>query len=127
MAEVHDGVCRMKQQFRTRYWWLLALGAILGTGAVVRQIEPPDAARASASADKKDNLVAAQTERARTRVVVVAPRKGGLERTTTQPGTIEAFEFADLYAKISGFLKKQSVDIGDDVSARQELAPIDAL
>jgi RND family efflux transporter MFP subunit len=116
----------MKQQFRTRYWWLLALSAILGTGGVVRQIEPPEAGRASAATDKKDILAAAQTERARTRVIVVAPRKGGLERTTTQPGTIEAFEFADLYAKVSGFLKKQDVDIGDTVTAGQDLAWIDA-
>src|SRR5690242_19531812 len=35
---------------------------------------------------------------------IVIPEVGGLDRTTTQPGTLEAFEFADLYSKVSGFL-----------------------
>jgi HlyD family secretion protein len=116
----------MKQLFRTRYWWLLGLGAVLVTGAVARQIEPRRADARIGTTEKAGTEIAAQTERTRTRVVVVAPKKGGLERTTTLPGTIEAFEFADLYAKISGFLKKQPVDIGDEVTAGQELAQIDA-
>src|SRR5205814_846038 len=64
--------------------------------------------------------------RARTRVVVVKPRAGGIQRTSNQPGTIEAFNFADLYAKISGYLKVQPVDIGDKVTVGQLLAEIDA-
>lgn len=81
--------------------------------------------------DKKD--AAAQYPETRTasstaglpRVEVVNPAPGGLERTTTQPGSVHPFEFADLYAKVSGYLKTQSVDIGDRVKAGQVLAEID--
>ena len=39
------------------------------------------------------------------RVNVVKPHKGGMARTTTQPGTLHAFQYADLYAKASGYLR----------------------
>lgn len=52
------------------------------------------------------------------------PRKGGLTRTTTQPGVLHAFEYAELYAKASGFLTAQIVDIGDTVERGQVLAEI---
>lgn len=58
-------------------------------------------------------------------VAVVNPRKGGIERTTDQSGSVQAFEHADLYAKISGYLKVQNVDIGDMVKVNQVLAEID--
>ncbi len=63
---------------------------------------------------------------AATRVDVVHPERGGVRRLTIQPGTVHAFEWADLYAKASGFLKSQSVDIGSSVKKGQILAEIDA-
>jgi len=59
------------------------------------------------------------------RVDVAHPRKGGIERTTDQAGSVHAFEHADLYAKVSGYLKVQNVDIGDTVKIGQVLAEID--
>ncbi len=47
-----------------------------------------------------------------------------MTRTTTQPGVLHAFEYADLYAKASGFLTAQIVDIGDTVERGQVLAEI---
>ena len=41
------------------------------------------------------------------------------------PGTMESFDFADLYAKVSGYVKEQGVDIGDRVKRGQVLAVID--
>jgi RND family efflux transporter MFP subunit len=61
-----------------------------------------------------------------TRVDVVHPERGGIRRLTIQPGTVHAFEWADLFAKASGFLKSQSVDIGSTVKQGQVLAEIDA-
>ena len=58
-------------------------------------------------------------------VEVVLPRSGGLERVSTQPGLVHSFEWADLYAKVSGYLMEQSVDIGDTVKKDQVLAVID--
>lgn len=60
-----------------------------------------------------------------THVDVVKPNPHGLGRKTVQPGTVHAFEYADLYAKTSGYLGEQSVDIGDRVKRGQILARID--
>lgn len=46
-------------------------------------------------------------------------------RTSSQTGSLHAFESADLYAKISGYLKILNVDIGDQVKEGQLLAAID--
>ncbi len=59
-------------------------------------------------------------------VKVVKPQTGGLERTTTQPGTVRAFEFEEMYAKVSGYLVRQKVDIGSIVKKGEILAEIDA-
>ncbi|HVU88660.1 MAG TPA: efflux RND transporter periplasmic adaptor subunit [Pirellulales bacterium] len=56
---------------------------------------------------------------------VVTPNPHGLGRKTVQPGTVHAFEYADLFAKTSGYLGEQSVDIGDHVKRGQLLATID--
>lgn len=63
-------------------------------------------------------------EASKLKVKVVHPRRGGIARTTTQPGVLHAFEYADLYAKASGYLMALSVDIGDPVERGQTLAEI---
>jgi len=60
-----------------------------------------------------------------TRVDVVHPSRGGLTRTSSQIGSVHSFEHADLYAKVSGYLKTQAVDIGSRVKKGQVLAEID--
>ncbi|OWK41683.1 efflux RND transporter periplasmic adaptor subunit [Fimbriiglobus ruber] len=59
-----------------------------------------------------------------TSVEVVSPRAGGIDRVCVQPGTVEPFESADLYAKVSGFLVDQKVDIGSLVKEGDVLARI---
>lgn len=59
------------------------------------------------------------------KVEAVKPRKGGIERTTTQPITVESFESARLFSKVSGYLKEQHVDIGDRVKRGDVLAEIE--
>jgi HlyD family secretion protein len=67
------------------------------------------------------------------RVQVVKPRQGGSEKTITVPGSVESFERARLFSKVSGYLVKQSievngieqkVDIGDRVKKGDVLAEI---
>jgi RND family efflux transporter MFP subunit len=58
-------------------------------------------------------------------VKVVHPIKGVLERLSTQPGSIQAYESVRLFAKVPGFLKEQTVDIGDRVKKGQKLAVVD--
>src|ERR1700733_10690891 len=55
------------------------------------------------------------------RVEVVHPRSGGLGRTVDQPGLVHAFNKAELYAKLSGYLVRQKVDIGDMVKKGEVL------
>ena len=59
-----------------------------------------------------------------TKVQVVKPERGGMERVTSQPGTIRAFEFAKLYTKVSGFIKTLKVDRGSRVKKGELLAEI---
>ncbi len=58
------------------------------------------------------------------RVRVVHPRRGGLTLTTVQPGVIHAYDYVRLYAKVSGFLRGQVVDIGDTVERGQVVARV---
>lgn len=60
------------------------------------------------------------------RVNVVRPQQGGLQRISDQPGTVRSFDYAQLYGKVSGYLKNQIVDIGDTVNVGEQLATIDA-
>jgi HlyD family secretion protein len=57
-------------------------------------------------------------------VEVIQPQQGGIRRVCNQPGTVEPFEAADLYAKASGYLVEQSVDIGSKVKKGDILARI---
>lgn len=60
------------------------------------------------------------------RVQTIKPATGGIERTTVQPGSLYSFESAALFAKVSGYLKTQDVDIGSKVGQGNTLAEIDA-
>jgi multidrug efflux pump subunit AcrA (membrane-fusion protein) len=47
-------------------------------------------------------------------------------RTTSQPGTLQAFDSADVYARVPGYLKALTVDIGSRVKTGETLAEIEA-
>jgi HlyD family secretion protein len=67
---------------------------------------------------------AAAGERPATSVEVVRPRAGGIPRTIQQPASIHSFESVDLYAMVSGYLKRQEVDIGSRIKKGEVLAEI---
>jgi RND family efflux transporter MFP subunit len=58
------------------------------------------------------------------RVEVVQPIRGAMDRITVQPGTVQSYESADLFAEVPGYLKSLAVDIGDHVKRGQVLAQI---
>ncbi|HEV3146814.1 MAG TPA: efflux RND transporter periplasmic adaptor subunit [Gemmataceae bacterium] len=66
-----------------------------------------------------------QPESGSTNIEFVLPHKGGIARTSTQPGSVLSFESVDLYAGVSGYMKQQSVDIGDHVREGRVLALVD--
>ena len=53
-------------------------------------------------------------------------RSSGSTMSVTWPGTTEAFEQANLYARASGYISKREVDIGSQVKAGQLLVEITA-
>src|SRR6266478_6500967 len=59
------------------------------------------------------------------RVEVVRPRRATVAQRLQTNATLAAFEEADLFAKVSGYLSDVRVDIGDHVKAGQVLAVID--
>jgi HlyD family secretion protein len=111
---------------RSRYMRRLTVGAtIVGVGGAIafwtwqsRSLAlPPHGPSAAAAAPPPSAGGAVPVE-------VVRPTAGGIRRVCTQPGTVEPFEAADLYAKASGFLAEQAVDIGSRVKKGDILARI---
>jgi RND family efflux transporter MFP subunit len=75
-------------------------------------------------ASPPSNATTAALER-RPSVDVVKPVRTTLVQRVQGNATLEAFEDADLFAKVSGYLSDVRVDIGDHVKAGQVLAVID--
>lgn len=76
-------------------------------------------------ADDHSNESAPSAAESRIRVETVHPKRGDMDRSTSQPGSIQAFQSVRLFAGVSGYLKEQNVDIGDEVKRGQVLAVID--
>lgn len=57
-------------------------------------------------------------------VDVVRPQRTAVARTATFPGTIQGYDEAELFAKVTGYVSEYHVDIGDRVKKGQELAVI---
>ncbi len=58
------------------------------------------------------------------RVEVAHPRKGEMDRFSNQPGKVYSYESVPLEAKVSGYMKTQTVDIGSKVEKDQPLITI---
>ncbi len=50
-------------------------------------------------------------------ISVIHPQRRDIRMTVVQPGTIEAFETAPIYSRISGYVQKYRFNIGDRVKA----------
>jgi RND family efflux transporter MFP subunit len=53
------------------------------------------------------------------RVAVVQPQRKNIERTIEQPASVVAFEHAPLFARITGYVDKVNVDMGDQIRGPQ--------
>ncbi len=71
-------------------------------------------------------LTRATTQAAIPKVNVVYPKADAPTEEIVLPGNTQAFTSAPIYARISGYLKRWSVDIGAHVKKGQLLAEIDA-
>jgi RND family efflux transporter MFP subunit len=100
---------------RTGIKILVVVMVCLGAGAIVAERHLA-ASPSPAKATEVDN---------RPRVEVVHPRRLTVAQRLQTNATLAAFEEADLFAKVSGYLSEVRVDIGDHVKAGQVLAVID--
>ena len=101
-------------------WWTVGGAAALGLslaasvaltrggGATLRAKEQPSAA---------DDPGVRSVE-------VVHPEQHAMERSTRQPGSLQAFESVQLFAGVSGYLRTQTVDLGDRITRGQVLATV---
>jgi len=100
---------------RTAIKIVLLIG--LGAGGIVAERHLAASASPSpANATKADSVP---------QVELVRPRRVTVAQRLQTNATLEAFEEADLFAKVSGYLSEVRVDIGDHVKAGQVLAVID--
>ena len=98
---------------------LVALAVLIAAGFVGSRTLSLSPVAVVHSAEKASSTAAAM------RVETVSPTKGGLIRRTSQPGSAHSFESANIYAKVSGFLTVQNVDIGSRVKKGDLLAEVD--
>lgn len=92
---------------------LCAAGAVVVTGIM---------ARAKTEADLKTWT----NDQAVPTVAVTAPDARALNPTLDLPGRLEAYYRAPIFARVSGYLKSWSADIGAQVKAGQVIAEIEA-
>lgn len=101
------------------FWSVVALGTLLAAGYLLGREFFTNRANAQDHSKNK------QERRDDIHVEVIRPQKGQMDRITSQPGSIQAFELVQLYAGVSGYLKTLNVDIGDRVKKGQVLAIVD--
>jgi len=94
---------------------LTALGAVAAIGLGAYLFLLPQSEGASAADAQPAPLQTVETVRL---------QRGDIGRSFNTNGTLEAFETADLYPKVSGYLADVRVDIGDRVRAGQVLAVV---
>jgi multidrug efflux pump subunit AcrA (membrane-fusion protein) len=92
---------------------LIGAGLIVATGIRARE-------------DSSAKLKAWTDEQAVPTVAVALPNAKALNPTIDLPGRLEAHSRAPIFARVSGYLKSWSVDIGARVKAGQVIAEIEA-
>jgi RND family efflux transporter MFP subunit len=105
-------------------WWVLGAFLVAGVAGAAWGLHGSHSAGPSrhgsspkAAQDGADSAEAVAVD-------VVRPSKGGITRTVTQVGSVHAFEWADLFAKVSGYLNTLRVDYGTRVKKGELLAEI---
>jgi RND family efflux transporter MFP subunit len=125
-AEVGPTPAKVQPAKRSGVWLIPVLLVVLvaGIAAFWWMTQGHKQASATEQGEGPAAETTSETESTTLRVEVVRPTKGGMEKKTTQPCYVHSFEYANLYAKISGYLVKQKVDIGDRVRKDDLLAEI---
>ncbi len=108
-----------RRRKRSAGWlWLIALIAVIVL-AVVLSIVVLHKMQAHAALEKSTKELAVPT------VLVVKPQVGASQISIVLPGTVQAYIVGNIYAQVTGYLKRWLVDIGTPVKEGQLLAEID--
>jgi len=99
--------------------WILFLALVLLVAMIVNR--GINARIKAASVVKQETL-----DMAIPAVSVIHPRLGDSKQEIVLPGNLQAFTYAPIYARTSGYLKKWYFDIGAPVKTGQVLAEIEA-
>jgi RND family efflux transporter MFP subunit len=94
---------------------LSILAAILA--ATVAGCDRPIVATTSPGREKQTQPVA--------KVEVVRPARQTMRRTVEEPGQVEAFETTAIHAKVAGYVRSWSVNIGSRITKGQVMAELD--
>ena len=105
-----------------RWWWGAAVVILIGAGIAVWTIGFGGRPKLNGDSPRHSSDSTSYSS-GPTKVDVVTPKPGGIPRLCVQPGTLEPFESAELYAKVSGFLI-ETVDIDKEVHRGDVLARI---
>lgn len=110
----------MFRNFSVKQWLflLLAITAVVGGTLLSQRGNTPKVIA------REPDIATQPGGRDSVRVEAVHPTAGNIERQTIQPGSVIAYESADLFAKVSGYLKTQAVDIGSRVKEGDVLCEI---
>ncbi len=98
---------------------IFGLVAVIGAGLIV-------ATGIRAREDSSDKLREWTDAQAVPSVAVALPSERALSPTIDLPGRLEAYSRAPIFARVNGYLKSWSVDIGAKVRAGQVIAEIEA-
>ncbi|HEY3132375.1 MAG TPA: efflux RND transporter periplasmic adaptor subunit [Acidobacteriota bacterium] len=99
-----------------KMWTIPALIVLLGLGAII-------GIRLLASGEPSSKP--AREDHSAIPVEVVKPERKIIQHSLVIPGSFSAFEEATLFAKVAGYLRSISVDIGDPVHQGQVVAVLD--
>ena len=78
----------------------------------------------AAGCDKPAPPAPASAASAPPAIAIVKPEKRAIKRVVEQPGAVQAYEEADLFAKIPGYVQKVNSDIGQRVKGGQVMAEL---
>ena len=105
---------------RIRPWRVGIVGLLVALAAIAAVVHG-----ISARAYTETELTIWTDRQAVPTVAVVEPTPDTRARQITLPGTIEAYYAAPIYARVTGYVKSWTTDIGAHVTKGQELALID--
>jgi RND family efflux transporter MFP subunit len=108
----------LRRRKSSGWLWLVGIVAVIGLAIIVTLVVIHKN-QAHAALEKSTKELAVPT------VLVVKPQMGASQISLVLPGTVQAYVVGNIYAQVTGYLKRWLVDIGTPVKKGQLLAEIE--